>query len=42
MYEFVGKLIGMSMRHNMTLPFQFAPMVWRRIMGRAWTEVSAS
>lgn len=40
MYEFVGKLIGMSARFNMTLPFQFAPMVWRRLTGCQLEEVS--
>ena len=34
MFEFVGKMMGMSMRANLCLPFQFPSLVWRRLLGQ--------
>ena len=37
MYEFVGKMMGMSMRANLCLPFQFPSLVWKRLLGQELT-----
>lgn len=34
MFEFVGRLMGMSMRHKMCLPFDFPSLVWRQLVGQ--------
>ena len=34
MYVFVGKLLGISMRHAAFLPFELAPIVWKLLVGR--------
>ncbi|CAE7810135.1 HERC1, partial [Symbiodinium sp. KB8] len=33
-FVFVGRLIGVNLRHNMQLPFDLAPAVWDRILAR--------
>ena len=33
MFEFIGKLMGMSLRVQSCLPFEFAPIIWKSIMG---------
>ena len=33
MYEFVGKLMGMSLRAKLYLPFEFPPFVWKKLVG---------
>ena len=35
MYEFVGKLMGVSARAKLTLPFDFPAIVWKQIVGQA-------
>jgi hypothetical protein len=37
MYEFVGKMMGISLRANLCLPFQFPSLVWRRLLGQELT-----
>jgi hypothetical protein len=32
MYNFVGRLMGTSLRHRFCLPFDFAPAVWKRLV----------
>jgi hypothetical protein len=32
MFEFVGKLVGVSIRANLCLPFQFPPLVWKLLL----------
>jgi len=34
MYEFVGKLVGISLRANMTLPIEFPELIWKLIVGQ--------
>jgi len=34
MFEFVGKLMGMSLRANLCLPFHFPSLVWKRLLGQ--------
>ena len=31
MFEFVGKLMGISIRTKALLPFEFAPLVWKML-----------
>jgi hypothetical protein len=33
MFEFVGKLMGMSLRANLCLPFHFPSLIWKRLLG---------
>lgn len=33
MFEFVGKLMGMSLRAKLSLPFEFPSMVWKQLVG---------
>ena len=33
MFEFIGKLMGMSLRVQSCLPFEFVPLVWKKIIG---------
>jgi E3 ubiquitin-protein ligase HERC1 len=33
MFSFLGKLMGISLRHKHYLPFQFPPMVWKLLIG---------
>eukprot|EP01039_Chlorochromonas_danica_P006368 gene6368-7021_t len=33
MFVFVGKLMGMSLRSNLCLPFDFPPIVWKKLVG---------
>lgn len=32
MFEFLGKLIGVAIRHKNPLPFRFPPLIWKRIL----------
>lgn len=34
MHFLVGQLMGVSLRHNLTLPFAFPRLVWRRLLGQ--------
>jgi hypothetical protein len=38
MFEFIGKLMAMSVRAKLCLPFEFPPLVWKKIVGE---EVAA-
>jgi hypothetical protein len=33
MFEFLGKLMGVSLRHGLTLPFDFSSIVWKQLLG---------
>ncbi|RYH29207.1 hypothetical protein EON65_09325, partial [archaeon] len=33
MFEFVGRLMGMSIRAKLCLPFDFPPLIWKKILG---------
>lgn len=33
MFEFVGKLIGMSLRAKLCLPFEFPMLIWKKLVG---------
>ena len=33
MFEFIGKLLGMSLRAKLFLPFEFPPLIWKKIVG---------
>ncbi len=33
MFEFVGKLMGLSLRFKQALPFTFPSMVWKQMLG---------
>jgi hypothetical protein len=33
MYEFIGKLMGMSLRTKLLLPFDFPPIIWKGLVG---------
>jgi hypothetical protein len=35
MMEFVGKLMGMSLRAKLALPFNFPPLIWKKILNEA-------
>lgn len=35
MFEFVGRLMGMSIRAKLCLPFDFPPLIWKKILGEA-------
>lgn len=37
MYEFLGKMMGMSLRVKLYLPFEFPPIVWKLLVGEAPT-----
>lgn len=34
MHFVVGQLMGVSLRHNLTLPFAFPRLIWRRLLGQ--------
>lgn len=34
MYDFLGKLMGVSLRANLCLPFQLPSLVWKRLLGQ--------
>ena len=36
MFEFVGKLMGVSLRTKATLPFNFPSLVWKAVLGGAY------
>ena len=38
MFEFVGKLMGISVRTKALLPFEFAPLVWKLLAGEKLTR----
>ena len=38
MFEFVGKLMGISIRTKALLPFEFAPLVWKLLAGEKLTQ----
>lgn len=38
MFEFLGKLIGVSMRHKLYLVFEFPPLIWKQLVGQTVTE----
>jgi hypothetical protein len=38
MFEFVGKLMGLSLRTKATLPFNFPSLVWKGVVGAALEE----
>ena len=33
MFEFIGRLMGMSIRVKLCLPFEFPPLIWKKIAG---------
>lgn len=33
MFEFIGKLMGLSLRVKLYLPFEFPPLIWKKILG---------
>ena len=33
MFEFIGRLMGMSLRAKLSLPFEFPSLVWKKIVG---------
>ena len=33
MFEFVGKLMGMSLRAKLNLPFEFPALIWKKLAG---------
>jgi hypothetical protein len=33
MFEFIGKIMGMSLRVKLSLPFDFPPIIWKKIVG---------
>jgi hypothetical protein len=33
MFEFIGKLMSMSVRAKLYLPFEFPPLIWKKIVG---------
>lgn len=33
MFEFIGKLMAMSIRAKLYLPFEFPPLIWKKIVG---------
>lgn len=35
MFEFIGKLLAMSVRTKLCLPFEFPPIVWKKLVGEA-------
>jgi hypothetical protein len=35
MFEFVGKLMALSIRTKLSLPFEFAPLIWKKLVGEA-------
>ena len=35
MFEFIGRLMGMSLRAKLCLPFEFPSLVWKKIVGDA-------
>lgn len=35
MFEFVGKLMALSIRTKLSLPFEFPPLIWKKIVGEA-------
>jgi hypothetical protein len=37
MFEFVGKLMGVSLRTKATLPFNFPSLVWKAVLGGTYT-----
>jgi hypothetical protein len=34
MFEFVGKIMGISLRNNLTLPFDFPSIIWKQLVGQ--------
>jgi hypothetical protein len=42
MYEFVGKLMGMSIRTKLLLPFEFPPLIWKALVGEVVKPVDLS
>jgi hypothetical protein len=34
MFEFLGKIMGISLRNNLTLPFDFPSIVWKQLVGQ--------
>ena len=41
MFEFVGKLMGVSLRTKATLPFNFPSLVWKAVLGGTYTGPSS-
>lgn len=37
MYRFIGILMGVSLRYDLSLPFSFPPLVWKKIMNEEVT-----
>jgi len=38
MFEFLGKLIGISMRHKLYLVFEFPAIIWKQLVGQTVAE----
>jgi hypothetical protein len=38
MFEFLGKLMALSIRTKMYLPFEFPPLIWKKLVGEAVDE----
>ncbi len=41
-YTFVGRLIGVTLRHTMQLPFDLAPAVWARVLSAGDADKAAT
>lgn len=39
MFEFIGKLMAMSIRAKLCLPFQFPPLIWKKLVGEDVTKL---